>query len=217
MTVTPQAAPTKKAQATMAVQAGVNVGISPSTDTLAANHRATLTAQVFGTTNTGVNWSVSGIPGGNAALGKICVVGSNPCQSVTSANALQVDYVAPGTIPQPNPVGLTATSVADATKSASAQITVINHVLVSVQPQSVTLAPLAVQAFTVQAFTVAVLGTSNQTVVWQIQGTACANAGVCGAIDALGNYTAPGSAPAPDALQSSPSARTTLRNRARPT
>ena len=62
VTITPQADPTKKAQATMAVQTGVNVSLSPSTDTLAANHRVTLTAQIFGTTNTGVNWSVSGVP-----------------------------------------------------------------------------------------------------------------------------------------------------------
>ena len=89
-----------------------------------------------------------------------------------------------------------ATSSADATKSASAQITVINHVLVSVLPQSITLAPLAVEGFTAT-----VLGTSNQSVVWQIQGTACATSGVCGSIDANGNYTAPGSAPAPNALQ----------------
>ncbi len=196
VTVTPQADPTKKAQATMAVQAGVNVSLFPATDTLAANHRVTLTAQVFGTTNTGVSWSVSGVSGGNSTLGQICVVGSSPCQSVTSGSALQVDYVAPGTIPQPNPVSVSATSAADATKSATAQITVINHVLVSVQPASITLAPLAVEGFTA-----AVLGTSNQSVVWQIQGTACANVGVCGAIDANGNYTAPGSAPSPDALQ----------------
>jgi hypothetical protein len=196
VTVTPQADPTKKAQATMAVQTGVNVSLSPSTDTLAANHRVTLTAQVFGTTNTGVSWSVSGVPGGNTTLGQICVVGSSPCQSVTNGTTLQVDYLAPGAIPQPNPVSVLATSAADITKTASAQITVINHVLVSVQPQSITLAPLAVQGFTA-----AVLGTNNQSVIWQIQGTACANAGVCGSIDANGNYTAPGSAPAPDALQ----------------
>ena len=107
-----------------------------------------------------------------------------------------MDYLAPGTIPQPNPVSVMATSAADATKSASAQITIINHVLVSVSPQSITLAPLAVEGFTAT-----VLGTSNQSVVWQVQGTACANAGVCGAIDANANYTAPGSAPTPDALQ----------------
>ena len=196
VTVTPQADPTKRAQATMAVQAGVNVRLSPSTDTLAANHRATLTAQVFGTTNTGVNWSVSGVLGGNTTLGQICVVGSSPCQSVTNGTTLQVDYLAPGAIPQPNPVSVLATSAADITKTASAQITVINHVLVSVQPQSITLAPLAVQGFTA-----AVLGTNNQSVIWQVHGTACANAGVCGSIDANGNYTAPSFAPSPDALQ----------------
>jgi hypothetical protein len=196
VTVTPQADPTKKAQAAMAIQAGVSVSLTPATDTLAANHRVTLTAQVFGTTNTGVSWSVSGVSGGNTTLGQICVVASSPCQSVTSGSALQADYVAPGTIPQPNPVSVMATSAADATKTATAQITVINHVLVSVQPASITLAPLSVEGFTAT-----VLGTSNQSVVWQIQGTGCANAGVCGAIDANGNYTAPGSAPTPDALQ----------------
>jgi len=196
VTVTPQADPTKKAQATMAIQAGINVSLSPATATLAANHRVTLTAQVFGTTNTAVNWSVSGISGGNTTLGQICVVGSNPCQSVTSGNALQVDYLAPGAIPQPNPVSVVATSAADTTKSASTQITVINHVVVSVQPQSITLPPLGVQGFTAT-----VLGTSNQSVVWQVQGVACGASGICGAIDANGSYTAPGSAPAPDALQ----------------
>ncbi|MGH9744079.1 MAG: hypothetical protein ACRD51_17185 [Candidatus Acidiferrum sp.] len=196
VTVTPQADPTKAAQATMAVQAGVNVSLSPATATLAANHRVTLTAQVFGTTNTGVNWGVNGISGGDTTLGQICVVGSSPCQSVTSGNTLQADYLAPGTIPQPNPVSVMATSAADATKSASTQITIINHVLVSVLPQSITLAPLEGQAFTAT-----VLGSSNQSVVWQIQGSACASSGVCGSIDALGNYTAPPSAPTPDALQ----------------
>ncbi len=37
--------------------------------------------------------------------------------------------------------------------------------------------------------------------VWQIQGTGCSTSGACGTIDANGNYTAPGSAPTPDALQ----------------
>jgi hypothetical protein len=196
VTVTPQADPTKKAQATMSVQPGVSVTLSPATDTLAANNRVTLTAQVFGTTNTGVNWSVSGVSGGITTLGQICVVASNPCQSVTGGSVLQVDYVAPGTIPQPNPVSVMATSAANPAQTATSQITIINHVLVSVQPASITLPPLAVQGFTAT-----VLGTSNQSVIWQVQGTACANAGVCGSIDANGNYTAPGAAPSPDALQ----------------
>ena len=163
VTVTPQADPAKKTQATIAVQPGVSISVSPVTDTVAANHRVTLTVQVNGTSNTAVNWNVNGIPGGNTILGLICAAGSNPCQIVTGTTASSVDYVAPGSIPSPNPVSATAVSAADPAKSASVQITVINHVLVSVQPANITLAPLAVQAF--QA---SVLGTTNQNVTWQV-------------------------------------------------
>src|SRR5690242_5320531 len=196
VTVTPQADPSKKAQATIAIRPGISVSISPATDTLAANHRVTLTAQVNGTSNTALNWSVNGIPGGNAIFGQICAVGSNPCQLLTGTTALSVDYLAPGSIPSPNPVSATVASAADPTKSASAQITVINHVLVSVQPATITLSPLAVQAF--QA---SVLGTVNQNVTWQVQGTACANVGACGTANANGTFTAPASIPSPNAIQ----------------
>ncbi len=196
VTVTPQADPAKKAQATLAIQPGINVSVSPSTSTLAANHRVTLSAQVNGSSNAGVSWSVNGIAGGNTNFGQICAVGSNPCLTVTSTTATQVDYLAPGAIPSPNPVSATALSAADSTKSASAQITVINHVLVSVLPGSVTLAPLGVLGFTAS-----VLGTSNQNVVWQVQGTACGAVGICGTINPNGAYTAPSSAPTPNAIQ----------------
>lgn len=196
VTVTPQADPSKKAQATIAIQPGVSVSVSPLTDTLAANHRVTLEVQVNGTSNASVNWNVNRIPGGNATLGQICVVGSSPCQGVTSTTASTVDYLAPGSIPSPNPVGAAAVSAADPAKSASAQITVINHVLVSVQPSNVTLAPLAVQGF--QA---SVLGTTNQNVTWQVQGAACAAAGACGTVNASGIFMAPASVPSPNAIQ----------------
>jgi hypothetical protein len=196
VTVTPQADASKRAQATLTIQPIVTVSISPGTATLAANHRVTLTAQVNGSSNTGLNWSVNGIPGGSALFGQTCVVSSNPCQIVTSGNASQVDYLAPGAIPSPNPASVQATSAADATKSATAQITVINHVVVSVQPASVMLAPLATQGFMAS-----VLGTSNQSVVWQIQGTACAVSGACGTVDPNGTYAAPTAAPSPDSLR----------------
>src|SRR5262249_34032816 len=61
---------------------------------------------------------------------------------------------------------------------------------------TVTLAPLAVQGF--QA---SVLGTTNQNVVWQVQGTACSTAGTCGTVDSIGNFTAPSAAPLPNAIQ----------------
>ncbi|MGB2901423.1 MAG: hypothetical protein WBB89_19365 [Candidatus Acidiferrum sp.] len=67
---TPQADPSKKAQATLSIVPGINVSVSPAAATLAANHRVTLTAQVNGTSTTGVNWNVNGIAGGNAAVGR---------------------------------------------------------------------------------------------------------------------------------------------------
>jgi len=211
VTVTPQADQSKKAQATIMIQPGVNVSVSPATVTLAAIHRVTLSVQVNATSNTSVNWSVNGTPGGNATLGQICVVGSNPCQIVTSSAAPQVDYLAPGSIPSPNPVSVTAVSAADSTKSAGAQITVINHVLVSVLPGSVTLVPMGVQGFTPS-----VLGTSNQNVVWQLQGAACGAAGPCGTINPSGTYTAPASAPTPDTIQVVPAVNTSFTTRTRP-
>jgi hypothetical protein len=107
-----------------------------------------------------------------------------------------VDFIAPGTIPTPNPVSVMVSSTNNPALTATAQITVINHVLVTVQPSNVTLAPL-----TDQAFTAMVLGTENQNVIWQVTGSGCATANSCGLITAEGAYTAPGSAPTPDAVQ----------------
>jgi hypothetical protein len=193
ISVTPQADPTKKAQAVITVQPGVGVTLAPSAATLTSNHRITLTAQVFGSTSSAVTWTVNAIANGTGTVGQICLVASNPCQPLTTGNNLQVDYQAPGAIPTPNPVTVRATSVADATRSATAQITVINHDVVTVLPSTVTLAPLAVQQFSAT-----VLGAGNQAVVWQIRGTPCSLAGACGAVDANGIYTAPGSAPSPN-------------------
>jgi hypothetical protein len=196
ITATPEADPSKRAQATLTILAGINVSLSPLTATRAVNHRLTLSAQVTGISNTGVIWSVNGVAGGNTTIGQICVVGTNPCQTVTSGSVLQVDYVAPGAIPLPNPVTVQVSSVADSTKNATSQITVLNHVLVAVQPGGVTLAPLAVQGFTAT-----VLGTNNPSVAWQIQGASCASAGVCGSIDTNGTYTAPSASPNPNSFQ----------------
>lgn len=195
ITVTPQADPTKKAQANIVIEAGGTLAVTPTVSTLAANHRVTLVVAQTGAAAASFNWSVNGTPGGSATVGQICVTGSLPCQPVTTTGATQVDYVAPGAIPAANPLSVRVTSAADAGVSAVAQITVINHVLVSVLPNNVTLPPMAVQSFTAS-----VLGTANQNVVWQIAGSACTGGG-CGSITPLGVYTAPPAPPAPDALQ----------------
>jgi hypothetical protein len=201
ITATPLADPSKKAQATIAVQPGVGVSISPLIATVSANHRVTLFVQVSGTSNgdesSAVTWSVSGVSGGNTSLGQICAANSNPCSLVTgSSSAAQVAYLAPGSLPSPNPLTVKAVSVADATKNATAQITIINHDLVSVLPGNVTLAPGAIQVFAAS-----VLGTTNQSVVWQLHGAGCSSASACGAISSDGTYTAPGTPPAPNTLQ----------------
>jgi hypothetical protein len=196
ITVTPMADPTKRAQATIAIQQGAAISILPGTATLAANHRVTFAAQVSGTQNANLNWSVNGISGGNASVGQICVLGSNPCQALAGGIASQVDYMAPGAIPSSNPVTVTVAGAANPAIQGSAQVTVINHVIVSVLPANATLAPLSVQGFTAS-----MLGSSNQTVTWQVQGAGCTATGLCGAVNTTGTYTAPSAAPTPDAIQ----------------
>ncbi|HET7105390.1 MAG TPA: hypothetical protein VFI38_01170 [Candidatus Acidoferrum sp.] len=196
ITVTPQADPSKKAQATIAIQPGPSLGLTPSTATLAANHRVTLAVNENGTAGASLVWTVNGIPGGNSTVGKLCVVASSPCQSINSGTSTQVDYIAPGAIPSSNPVSVQVAISGNPAIFSSAQITVLNHVLVSVFPNSVTLPPLGVQGFTAS-----VLGTANQSVVWQVQGSACSVIGTCGIITPGGAFTAPLSPPAPNSIQ----------------
>src|ERR1700675_1772101 len=196
ITVSPQADPSKKTQATITIHTGPSLGLSPSTATLAANHRVTLTVTENGTTGASLAWSVNGISGGNSTVGQLCVVASSPCQSFTSGAAIQADYIAPGAIPSSNPVSVQVALAGNSAISASAQITVINHILVSVFPNSVTLPPLGVQGFIAS-----VLGTSNQAVVWQVQGSGCTVSGACGSITPSGTFNAPSAAPTPNAIQ----------------
>jgi hypothetical protein len=196
ITVTPQADPSKKTQATIAIQSGPSLGLTPSTPTLAANHRVTLTVAENGTAGSSLVWSVNAISGGNSTVGQLCVVASSPCQSITSGTTTQVDYLAPGAIPSSNPVSVQVAISGNPTIFSSAQITVINHVLVSVFPNSVTLPPLGVQGFTAS-----VLGAGNQSVVWQVQGIGCSGVGACGLITTGGAFTAPASPPTPNAIR----------------
>ncbi len=196
VTVTPQADPSKQAQATITIQTGPSISLLPATASLAANRRVTLTVTENGTTGSSLVWSVNGISGGNSTVGELCVVASSPCQNVTSGTATQVDYIAPGAIPSSNPVSVQVAIAGNPAIYSSAQITVINHILVSVFPNSVTLPPLGVQGFTAS-----VLGTGNQAVVWQVQGSGCASSGACGSVTPSGTFTAPATPPTPNTIQ----------------
>jgi hypothetical protein len=195
--VTPRADPARQIQTNIVILGanGEVLGITPASATLAIKERLTFEANASGTGTQGFSWAVNNVPGGNASVGMICAVFSNPCQQVSVSNSSAVDYVAPGAIPSPNPLTISVTSPGTAL-TANAQIAVIPHVLVSVSPASVTLSPYATQAFSAQ-----VLGSMNQSVVWQVQGSACSVSLACGTIDGNGIYTAPASAPSPDSMQ----------------
>ena len=196
ISVTPQADPAKRVQANITIQGGNSISISPPSATLAAGHRIAFAASLGGSANGALNWSVNGVGGGNAAVGQICVSGSSPCASYAGGSATQVDYLAPGSIPIPNPVTVTVSSAANPSLAASAQITVMNHITVSVMPSTATVSPKGVQSFSAS-----VLGTSNPITIWQITGPGCTQAGSCGTITSSGVYTAPAVPPVPDSLQ----------------
>jgi hypothetical protein len=188
--------PSVFAVATVTFTTAINVSLRPTSATRAIGHRQPLSVQVNNTPNQDVTWQVNGAAGGTAATGQICVTGSVPCQPISVSNAATVDYLAPAGVPSPNPVTVTATSQADATKSGTASLTILPHIVVSVLPGSVALA-----GGSRQQFSASVLGTDNQQVTWTVAGAGCTTPSACGFIDATGSYTAPLSPPSPNSIR----------------
>jgi uncharacterized protein YjdB len=91
------------------VAAPVTITISPTSARVRVGKTKQFAATVSGTTNTAVTWLVNGVAGGNSTVGTI------------SASGL---YRAPASVPNPAIVTVTARSVADTTKSASASVEV---------------------------------------------------------------------------------------------
>jgi hypothetical protein len=196
ITAVPAADPSKAASMVVAINAQATLAIVPASATLAVDHRQTFTALFAGAQGGNVTWQVAGIPGGNSNIGETCAVASNPCQAIVTAPAGSVDYVAPAAVPTANPVTLAAVSAANPNQAAAASVTILPHITVSVSPPNAALAPASTQQFTAT-----VLGTADEIVTWNVDGTACGGANApCGTIDASGLYTAPTSAPSPDAI-----------------
>src|SRR6266478_144533 len=98
----------KSASATVNISAPpVSVSISPTGATLQVGHSKQFTATVSNTSNTAVTWLVNGTVGGDSTLGTISSTGL---------------YTAPSSVPSPSSVSVTAQSVADTSKSASATV-----------------------------------------------------------------------------------------------
>ncbi|MCU1342249.1 MAG: hypothetical protein JWN92_1672, partial [Candidatus Acidoferrum typicum] len=187
--------PAMVATATVTFTTAVNVVLTPANATRAVGHRQTFTVLINNAANQNVSWQVNGIAGGNVSSGQICVTGSNPCQQILASNGGSIDYLSPAGVPSPNPVTVTAISQAANTQSASASVTILPHVVVSVLPANASLASNGQQRFSAT-----ITGTDNQQVTWTITGAGCGLPGSCGSIDSTGLYVAPSSTPAPDLI-----------------
>jgi len=94
-----------------ASQNTVTVSVSPSTATVVIGQTTQFSATVKDTSNTAVQWAVNGIAGGNSTVGTILASGV---------------YTAPGRVPS-SAISVSAASMADASKSASASVNVMGY------------------------------------------------------------------------------------------
>jgi hypothetical protein len=193
------------ASATVTIVSTVTVNVSPPSANVLTSQRITLTPTVVGTSDTAVTWTVNGIANGSAASGLICQHASNPCQAPAISTSASVDYLAPSAVPAPNPVTVTATSTADLSRSASTTITVSSAnvaVSVMISPPYAFVTPSGAEP-SIQQFVATVTGSTDSNVTWTIQGLVsgqvCSDP-ACGSVNSVGLYTAPASAPSPNAI-----------------
>jgi hypothetical protein len=89
----------------------VTISISPTSANVRVGASQTFTAQLTNATNQNVTWSVNSIAGGNSSVG-----------TITSAGV----YTAPATLPNPNTVSVTVSSVQYSSASATSTIALQN-------------------------------------------------------------------------------------------
>jgi hypothetical protein len=159
--------PTKSGSASVTVTLAVpGVTVTPATASISTIQTQQFTATVVNITNTAVTWRVDGVQGGNATVGRISAAGLYTPSPTTTAG----------------PHSITATSVADPTRSGSATVTVT---LIGV---TVTPATASISRIQTQAFTATVVNSTNPAVTWKVDGVQGGNATV-GTISAAGLYT----------------------------
>jgi hypothetical protein len=172
----------------------VSVVISAAPGSVYTSQQAQVTATVFGdSANAGVTWTVTGAGCTGAACGTIF--------AGISGSRVPVTYTAPGTVPTPATINVTATSVADPTKSATVVINLALSIQVSLTPTGV----VGANVGTSREFTATVSNDpGNAGVTWSVIGCS----GACGTLSATHSasgapvsYTAPASVPAPNFLE----------------
>jgi len=103
---------TGTATVTVTAPLPITVSISPTTATVRLSRTQQFKASVHNSTNQSVTWKVNGATGGNSTVGTISTAGL---------------YKAPPAVPTPHTVTVSAVSVADRTKSASATVSIVRR------------------------------------------------------------------------------------------
>ncbi len=185
VTATSVADTAQSASASVTITSNLTVAITGGPGTVPNGASAQFTATVTPAANSnpdpGVVWSVDGVQGGNATVGTI------------DASGL---YTAPVVAPDPPQVTVTATSIADPSKSASVSVTIESLVTVLISPDSAT-----VELEQNVQFSATVGGTTNQRVIWSVEGIVGGDQTVgtiTNTVDNPGLYTAPKILPAPN-------------------
>ncbi len=174
------------ASAVVSLTDGIVVAISPTSATVSTGAGQSFTASITspGAPSTAVTWSVNGIAGGNSTLGRIASNGA--------AGAL---YAAPAVPPSPPAVSVTATSVADPTKSAAASVTITCSATNTISPSAITVSLAQSQAFTA-SFCLA----AGASLAWDVNGIAGGNSTIGSITPSSANtvvYAAPIDLPSP--------------------
>jgi len=181
VTATSVVDPSKSGAATVTVTSDISITVLPGTAPVELGALRQFAASVTGSgnPNRAVSWSVAGSGCSGAA-----------CGTVDSSGL----FTAPQILPSPASVTLTARSVADPSKAASAAITVTSNFALTVSgPASVNTGATAAYAATI---TPAPNSNPSRVVNWSVSGPGCSGA-ACGTITGAGGYTAPASAPSP--------------------
>lgn len=175
VTATSAADPSKSGSAVVTVTGPVSISISPKTSSAVVGSSQQFSATIKGTFDSRASWSVIGTGCSGADCGTVSPEGL---------------YFAPPAIPSPAQVFVSVTSVIDPTKSASAAVTILPPLSVTITPSIAT-----VVTGTQLQFTATVKGYANQNVIWSLSGTGCSGT-TCGQISSAGLYTAPSVLPA---------------------
>lgn len=145
-----------------------SVSISPQQATLGTSQYLPFSLSVQNSSSAAVSWQVNSVPGGNGNIGTVSASGA---------------YIAPGIIPSPATVTVTAVLQSDSSAFGTAAVTIVPPVSVSPSLTSLTTS----QTLQLQAIGPNI---SNGSVLWSVDGALAGNSSA-GIISQSGLYAPP--------------------------